>query len=379
MEGNLSEDDELPMCGICFNPYDEEKHVPLSLPCGHTVCQQCTDDILKSDTQCLCPQCREPFTKYQVKKNIELLHAISLLKKLKIQAAKGGASQLISKAKSSFTPSSNASSDVTICSVCNEEEKCIVCADCPNGKPMCEAMFEASHKKKPSKHQFTPWSSANMPTMCRDHPQKECEFFCHHCKKVVCVLCIHSASHKGHTCSPVVEEVEEAKREINAKCCELEERTKPVQALGRQVDVYRELTGVSIVSNVECGSKSAAGSHEGTFNTTIRSIRTQFQKFCVDLKRREDMLIEEAHAQKEEKVTALESQMDGISLVVSKSYSVSSMAQHNLKNKGNLWILENKAALLDSIAKNMAQTQAVMTPVAASSFLAFQVNQSGVT
>ena len=178
---------------------------------------------------------------------------------------------------------------------------------------------------------------------------------------------------------PVMDEVEATKREINVKCCELEERTKPVQALGRQVDsVYRELTGTSIVENDGSSSKGA-GSQEGTFNTTIRTIRTQFQKFRDDLKRREDALIAEAHAQKLEKVTALENQMDGISLVVSKSYSVTSTAQQNLKTKGSQWILENKTSLLDSIEKNVLQTQTVLTPVVASSYLAFQVNQSGVT
>ena len=379
MEGNLSDDDELPTCGICFNSYDEGKHVPLCLPCGHTMCQQCTDDILKCDSQCLCPQCRKPFNKSQVSKNIELLRSVFVIKKLKTKASTSDALQTNSKQKSSLTPSSNPSADVTICSVCDEEKKCIVCADCPNKKPLCSACFEYSHSKKSTKHHTTPWSSANMPTMCREHLQ-ECVLFCHPCKKVICVLCVHSAAHEGHKCSPVVEEVEAAKREITVKCCELEEHTKPVQALGRQVDaVYQQLTGVSIVANVECGSSRGGSQEEGTFNTTICSIRTQFQRFREDLKRREDMLIEEAHTKKEEKVTALESQMDGISLVASKSYSVSSMTQHNLKNKGNQWVLENKAALLDNIAKNVAQVQAVMTPVAASSYLAFQVNQSGVT
>ena len=163
--------------------------------------------------------------------------------------------------------------------------------------------------------------------------------------------------------------------------CQLEERTKPVQALGRQVDaVYRELTGTSIVENDGCNSKGAGSQELGTFNTTIRTIRTQFQKIHDDLKRREDALIAEAHApQKLEKVTALENQMDSISLVVSKSYSVTSSTQQNLKTKGSQWILENKASLLDSIEKNVLQTQTVLTPVVASSYLAFQVNQSGVT
>ena len=211
-----------------------------------------------------------------------------------------------------------------------------------------------------------------MPTMCRDHPQKEGELFCHPCKKVVCVLCLHTATHQGHKCSLVIYEVEATKREINAKSCELEERTKPVQALGRQVDaVYRELTGTSIVENDD--------SQEGTFNATIRSIRTQFQKFHDDLKLREDALIAEAHAQKLEKVNALENQMDGISLVVSKSYSVTSTAQQNLKTKGSQWILENKAIVLDSIEKNVIQTQTVLTPVVVSSYLAFQGDQFDVT
>ena len=48
MEGNVSDNDELPTSGIRFNPYDENPydegtHVPLSLPCGHTNFQQCTE------------------------------------------------------------------------------------------------------------------------------------------------------------------------------------------------------------------------------------------------------------------------------------------------------------------------------------------------
>ena len=372
----LSDDEELPTCGICFNGYDEGGHTPLSLPCGHSICRICTDDILKLESsQCLCPQCRVPFTKANVSKNIELLHSVFVIKKLKKQAS-AGALQPISKSKPAPI-TSNESSDITLCSNCNEEGKCVICTDCADGKPRCVDCFEFAHKRKPTKHQTTPWDSANSPLMCRDH-QQECVLFCHPCKKVVCVLCTHSPTHKGHNCTPVIDEVESTKREINVKCGELEEQTKPVQALGRQVDtVYRELTGVSIVENIGCDS-NGAGVQEGTFDTTIRSIRTQFQKFQEDLKQRGDALIEEAHAHKQKKVAALENQMDGISLVVSKSYSVSSMTQYSLKTKGSQWILENKASMLESIQKNLLQTRTVLTPLAASSYLAFQVNQSGV-
>ena len=342
--------------------------MPLIISCGHTMCQKCTHDILTSG-KCSCPQCRKPFNKDQTSKNFELLHAISLLKKL----ATVGASQAISN------PNGSSASDVTICFFCDRNEKCVVCIDCAKGKPMCGECFEFSHMKKPEKHQTTPWSSANTPTMCRDHQQKECDLFCHTCKKVVCGLCVYAA-HKGHNCSTVMDEVEATKREISVKCCELEERTKPVQALGRQVDsVYRELTGLSIIENDGGCSSKDAESQEGAFDTTIRTIHTQFQIIQDALQRRKDVLIAEAHAQKLKKATALENQMDAISLVVSKSYSVSSMAHHNLKTKGCLWILENKVSMLDSIEKSVLQTQTILTPVVASSYLAFQVNLSGAT
>ena len=368
----ISDDDELPTCGICFYAYDDGEHAPLILLCGHTMCQKCTEDILKSG-QCICPQCRKPFKKGQASKNFELVRGIVVIKKLKEK----NFSRPTSNPKGSISAGIE-SSDVTICSNCYEEDRCVVCTDCTNGKPVCSVCFDAAHRKKATKHQTTPWSVANMPSMCRDH-QQECMLYCHPCKKVVCVLCVHTATHQGHKCRPVIDEVEATKREINVKCCELEERTKPVQALGRQLDsVYRELTGTSIVE-IDGSSSKGAVSQEGTFNTTIRTIRTHFQKFYDDLKRREDALITEAHAVKLEKVTALEIQMDSVSLVVSKNYSVTFTTQQNLKTKGIHWILENKASLLDSIEKNVLQTQAVLTPVMASSYLAFQVNQSGVT
>ena len=167
----LSEqDDELPTCSICFYAYDDGEHAPLILPCGHTMCQKCTDDILKSG-QCLCPQCRTPFNKGQSSKNFELVRGILVIKKLKEKSV----AQPTSKPKP-LQSAGNESSDVTICSVCKYEDglKCVVCTDCADGKPMCNECFELSHRRKATKHQTTPWSSANMPTMCRDHQQERC-------------------------------------------------------------------------------------------------------------------------------------------------------------------------------------------------------------
>ena len=185
----LSEqDDELPTCSICFYAYDDGEHAPLILPCGHTMCQKCTDDILKSSGQCLCPQCRKPFNKGQTSKNFELVRYISYVNK---KAAKQASSSQTTSNPKPLQSAGNESSDVTICFACKEDRlKCVVCTDCADGKPICGDCFEFTHRKKATKHQTTLWSSANMPTMCRVHPQKDCDLFCHPCKKVICVLCV---------------------------------------------------------------------------------------------------------------------------------------------------------------------------------------------
>jgi hypothetical protein len=34
-------------CGICYRPYNHTEKKPLSLPCGHTFCQECLITISK--------------------------------------------------------------------------------------------------------------------------------------------------------------------------------------------------------------------------------------------------------------------------------------------------------------------------------------------
>ncbi|KAK3863767.1 hypothetical protein Pcinc_030489 [Petrolisthes cinctipes] len=44
-------------CEVCFIQFDEKIHKPRVLPCGHTLCDTCTHDILNR-TQIVCPFCR---------------------------------------------------------------------------------------------------------------------------------------------------------------------------------------------------------------------------------------------------------------------------------------------------------------------------------
>ena len=45
-------------CGICMEQYDRKKRVPKILPCEHTFCLDCLNNIRVSRTRMECPMCR---------------------------------------------------------------------------------------------------------------------------------------------------------------------------------------------------------------------------------------------------------------------------------------------------------------------------------
>ena len=54
-------------CPVCLEPFSSEgKNVPRILPCTHTLCEKCIEDILERNTEDSdvfeCPQCKEKHT-----------------------------------------------------------------------------------------------------------------------------------------------------------------------------------------------------------------------------------------------------------------------------------------------------------------------------
>ena len=54
-------EDELTTCPVCCEDYEENgKHVPRMLPCLHTTCEQCLEDLLKRRGKfVICAECRK--------------------------------------------------------------------------------------------------------------------------------------------------------------------------------------------------------------------------------------------------------------------------------------------------------------------------------
>ena len=45
-------------CKSCYELFDEQQRVPRNLPCGHTYCEICLDQVLSIKKKLECPECR---------------------------------------------------------------------------------------------------------------------------------------------------------------------------------------------------------------------------------------------------------------------------------------------------------------------------------
>jgi len=53
-------------CRSCYEVFDEFKRIPRNLPCGHTYCEVCLDQVVFIKKKLECPECRfkvNPFIK----------------------------------------------------------------------------------------------------------------------------------------------------------------------------------------------------------------------------------------------------------------------------------------------------------------------------
>lgn len=53
-------------CPVCYEGYDDRKHQPRELPCGHTICISDLVSLLNSPVPTKCPECRQPFPQQSV-------------------------------------------------------------------------------------------------------------------------------------------------------------------------------------------------------------------------------------------------------------------------------------------------------------------------
>lgn len=71
-------------CNNCYEFFDDQKHLPLNLDCGHTFCKSCILNIVKNCSKLECPVCRKRISPFlNVNKLSKNFLALEMTKKLK--------------------------------------------------------------------------------------------------------------------------------------------------------------------------------------------------------------------------------------------------------------------------------------------------------
>ena len=181
-------DDDFLTCKLCFKFYQQ----PKILPCTHTYCTPCIEELLaKSDDPCsiLCPECGE---------RTALPHgAVSDLK----------TNNIITSVTNILTENGETRKECSACrlrrkfSPDNSRQDCgdYFCLSCSNGHIVSSMtwnheVFLEDVKEEACKQEMNSQSPA-----CPEHDDEEMDYFCETCKIPVCATCV-MLSHHDHEC-----------------------------------------------------------------------------------------------------------------------------------------------------------------------------------
>ncbi|XP_053305858.1 E3 ubiquitin/ISG15 ligase TRIM25-like [Spea bombifrons] len=203
-------------CSLCLTVYTD----PVTLPCGHSFCQECIEQALDAQGQgsYSCPECREGFkTRPELRKNLRL-HNIA----------------------QNFVPAKDGPFHLGIqCTYC-------IHSQVPASKTclLCEASLCEEHLKVHSKseeHVITEPTTSFDKQKCSVH-RKVLEYYCPEDAVCICVSCSLAGEHRGHQVETLNEASEKKKEKLRnvlekltSKREETEKRVESLQEHRREV------------------------------------------------------------------------------------------------------------------------------------------------
>ena len=218
-------------CAICLSMYNQ----PKILPCLHSYCKGCLEDMLKKSREkqsITCPQCKvvhelppqgiDGFTTFFTINNLlELLHIHeNAVAETPVKSIKCGSGLDENPAVA----------------------RCLTCSDY-----LCESCHTIHQKQKVTKdHDIktleeikhsdkkTGIRSLHRRQNCTEHKDKQLELYCKTCKKVICLVCA-VVNHNKHECAVI----NEVRAEIQK---ELEKQISKVQAKEREFQDHQKFT-----------------------------------------------------------------------------------------------------------------------------------------
>ncbi|XP_053903594.1 LOW QUALITY PROTEIN: zinc finger protein RFP-like [Malaclemys terrapin pileata] len=106
-------------CTICLEYFKE----PVSIHCGHNFCRACISQCWgELDTNFSCPQCRETAQQTSFRPNRELVNVVEIIKRLRLQAAKGAGGDRVCKRHQEALKLFCEEDQIPICVVCDRSQ-----------------------------------------------------------------------------------------------------------------------------------------------------------------------------------------------------------------------------------------------------------------
>ncbi|XP_071172338.1 probable E3 ubiquitin-protein ligase MID2 isoform X3 [Mytilus edulis] len=255
-------------CPVCLELYAD----PLMLPCSHSLCKKCLEDIIqsrvKSGQEGLdCPSCRK---KHQVSKeqltnlpkNLALENIVFRFQEIQSASLSQFKSNSLSLNSSLGSQSSDRDSPVfaedvnELCGLCDGKSPNKATWFCEQCSVLyCERCLEKFHPRRGTLcHHWirkpSHMEGESKPAFCEDHTTEQATVFCDQCKVLVCHLCLCDGlgKHTGHkvlaresACQQVKETVESTKKSLESMSTVVQDQSQKMEDLSEELeDVHRQ-------------------------------------------------------------------------------------------------------------------------------------------
>jgi hypothetical protein len=163
--------ENLVKCAICLDYYND----PRLLPCSHTFCYQCIENLCKEDGYCQCPM-RD---KMKIHRNI--------ISQLPINRIAKDLVECISKSSLSEIE----------CDHCKKIKSEFYCKTC--SKNYCTLCLKHEHDiNQLNTHKINTIINKNPNNLCSEHSEEKLKYWCNKCQQTVCSDCL-LFKHKQHS------------------------------------------------------------------------------------------------------------------------------------------------------------------------------------
>ena len=205
-------------CPVCFERYNDSNYAPKALPCGHSCCLKCANDLFVGHEEK-----SEKIFDLVVKSESTISRPITSLGAGYVNSITCPICRDVSQINPSSLPTNygilNAMPTASIeptppvivheCSMCRKMKRPVVmhCETCDLF--LCE-IHTGTHLDDNEDHEVEPAAQSQPVNMCLKHSKKEIEFYCTICRVCVCSSCC-ILDHPGHSFKSVHDAFNEMK------------------------------------------------------------------------------------------------------------------------------------------------------------------------